>query len=187
MRWFAFAAAASLAVPVWAAQIPRPAPAMAVPFPDGKSTTLDAYKGKVLVIEFMLTTCPACQKASVALNQVYTELQPKGMAALGVAINPMANMLIPEYLQKFGIKFPIGFNENQDQVKDFLQHPMIQILRVPQIVFIDKKGVIRQQRGGAGDPDFFNNEENVIRTEVAKLLAEPSGAKSMPVSAARKK
>jgi hypothetical protein len=133
----------------------------------------------------MLTTCPACQKASVALNQVYTELQPKGMAALGVAINPMANMLIPEYLQKFGIKFQIGFNENQDQVKEFLQHPMIQILRVPQIVFIDRKGVIRQQRGGGGDPDFFNNEENIIRTEVEKLLTEPGAPKT--VSTARKK
>lgn len=166
------AAAAALTLPAWTAQIPRPVPAMTVPFPDGKTVTLESFKGKVLVIEVMLTTCPACQKASVALNQVYTELQPKGMAALGIAINPMANMLIPEYLQKFGVKFPIGFNENQDQIKEFLQHPMIQILRVPQLVFVDRKGVIRAQHGGAADPDFFNNEEGIIKSEVEKLLAE---------------
>jgi hypothetical protein len=62
---------------------------------------------------------------------------------------------------------------------------MIQILRVPQIVFIDRKGVIRQQRGGGSDPDFFNNEENIIRTEVEKLLTEPGAPKT--VSAAHKK
>lgn len=175
MRLLALAAAAAMTLPVWAAQIPRPAPKMTVPFPDGKSTTLEAYRGKVLVVEIMLTTCPACQKASLALNQVYTELQPKGMAAMGIAINPMANMLIPEYLQKFGVKFPIGFNENQDEVKDFLQHPMIQILRVPQLVFIDRKGVIRAQRGGGSDADFFTNEQGIIKAEVEKLLAEPAG------------
>lgn len=180
----ALAASFALTLPAWTAQIPRPTPPMTVPFPDGKSTTLEAYKGKVLVIEFMLTTCPACQKASVALNQVYSELQPKGMAALGVAINPMANMLIPEYLQKFGVKFPIGFKEKQEEVQEFLQIPMIQILRVPQIVIVDRKGVIRAQRGGGSDPDFFNNEESVIRTEVEKLLAEGQAPAAKAVSSA---
>jgi len=188
MRLLSFAAAAAaLTLPAWTAQIPRPAPAMTIPFPDGKSATLESYRGKVLVIEVMLTTCPACQRASLALNQVYSELQPKGMAVVGIAINPMANMLIPEYIQKFGVKFPIGFNENQDQIKDFLQHPMIQILRVPQLVFIDRKGVIRAQHGGASDPDFFTNEEGIIKSEVEKLLAEPAPKVMTSASTAKKK
>lgn len=186
MRLFSLlTAAAVLAIPAWTAQIPRPAPAMNIPLTNGTTVTLEQYKGKVVVLEFMLTTCPACQKASVALNKVYGELGAKGMQPIGIAINPMANMLIPDYLKKFSIDFPIGFNENQDQVKEFLQHPMIQILRVPQLVFIDKKGVIRAQHGGVDD--FFNNEEANIRAEVEKLLAEPGPAATKTVSSAKKK
>ena len=184
------AAVAAFSLPVLAAQIPRPANPISVPLPDGKVLTLDSFKGKVLVLEFMLTTCPACQKASVALSGVYSELHPKGMEALGVAINPMANMLIPEYIQKFGTKFPIGFKEDQEEVKAFLQHPVIQILRVPQLVFIDRKGVIRAQHGGATDPDFFNNEDGVIKMEVEKLLAEggaPPKTATAVKTAAKKK
>ncbi len=181
------AAAATLAIPAWTAQIPRPAPDMTVPLVNGTSLNLDQLKGKVIAIEFMLTTCPACQRASVSLNKVYQELAPKGFQAIGVAINPMAHMLIPDYLQRFQIKFPIGYNENQDQVKDFLQHPVIQIMKVPQMVFIDRKGLIRAQYSGL-DEFLQANEEANIRGEVEKLLGEPvASAKASPRTKAAKK
>jgi Peroxiredoxin len=165
------AVAFSLLLPAWAAEIPRPAPAMTIPLVNGTKISLDQYKGKVLAVEFLLTTCPACQRASQALNKVYNEYRSRGFEAVGVAINPMAHMLIPEYVERFKINFPIGYNENQDQVKGFLQHPVIQIMKVPQLVFIDRTGVIRAQYSGV-DP-FFSNEEANMRAQVEKLLSEP--------------
>jgi len=44
-------------------------------------------------------------------------------------------------------------------------------MKVPQLVFIDRTGVIRAQYSGV-DP-FFSNEEANMRAEVEKLLSEP--------------
>ena len=50
---------------------------------------------------------------------------------------------------------------------------------VPQMVFIDRKGVIRGQYGGT-DAFLGDQQEANMRGMVEKLLAEPGGAK--PVS-----
>lgn len=169
----ALAAFGLIAMPSFGADIPRPAPALSMMTPNGSRIQLDQYKGKVVALEVMITTCPACQHASQVLNKIYTEYKDKGFQAVGVAINPMAHMLVEDFQKKFGVTFPIG-HESAETVKAFLQHPIVEIFRVPQLVFIDKNGVIRGQYNGT-DP-FFNDEEKNIRAEVEKLLKEPARA-----------
>ncbi|MDX2153571.1 MAG: TlpA disulfide reductase family protein [Bryobacteraceae bacterium] len=176
------------AVSLAAATIPRPVPSMSVPLINGESIQLAGLKGKVVAVEFLLTTCPACQRCSATLNRVYKDLGPKGFQVVGVATNPMAHMLVSDYVKKFGLTFPVGYNENQDQVKEFLQHPVIQIMKVPQLVFIDKQGQIRAQYSGIDE--FFVNEEANMRAMVEKLLAEPDpkpAAAGKKTAAAKKK
>jgi hypothetical protein len=59
---------------------------------------------------------------------------------------------------------------NRNAVIDFLQHPVMLQLYMPQLVLIDRKGVIRAQHGGTDD--FFKNEDQNIRDLVTKLLKE---------------
>lgn len=58
----------------------------------------------------------------------------------------------------------------------FLQHSyMAPNFYVPQMVFIDKKGVIRGQYGGT-DPFLGQNHEANMRGMIEKLLAEGGGS-----------
>jgi hypothetical protein len=60
---------------------------------------------------------------------------------------------------------------------------------VPQIVFVDKMGVVRAQYSGH-DAFVSNNEEQNIRNLALKLLAEPGGSKpsgSKPSNVSKRK
>jgi peroxiredoxin len=152
-----------------AAVVPRPAPGLAFRLANGSAIDLSSYRGKVVVLEFLLTTCPHCQRCSSIMQKMQTEFGPKGLQCLGVAINDMSHMLIEEYSKKLGLTFPVGYSTHNVAV-EFMQHPIMQTFYMPQLAFIDRKGVIRFQHGG-NDP-FFQNEEANMRKEIEQLIAE---------------
>jgi len=165
-----------------AAVLPRPAPALAFRLADGKAVDLSNYKGKVVLLEFLLTTCPHCQRCSAIMQKMQGEFGAKGLQCLGVAINEMSHMLITEYAKKLNLTYPVGYSTNS-VATEFMQHPIMQTFYMPQLAFIDRKGVIRFQHGG-NDP-FFQNEEANMRKEIEQLIAE--GAPAATKKAAPKK
>ncbi len=160
-----------------AAQIPRPAPELALKLVNGQQLLLSKFKGKVIAVEFLQTTCPHCQKASAVMEKLYREYGPKGFQPVGAAFNDMAALLVPDYVAQLGLTFPVGIAP-RDEVLSYIQHPMNEILYVPQLVFIDRNFVIRAQYGGI-ETKFFDNEETNMRNEIETLLKE--GPKRAPV------
>jgi peroxiredoxin len=159
-----------LVAPLVAAEIPRPAPEFVIRLVNGQQLLLSQYRGKVVALEFLYTTCPHCQDCSAVLNRLFKEYQPRGLQVLGVAFNDMATLLVPDYISQLQLSFPVGVGL-RDESLSFLQHPPMEILYVPQLVFIDRKGVIRAQYRGRDD--FFQNEETNMRAQIESLLKEP--------------
>jgi peroxiredoxin len=162
-----------------AADIPRPAPAATFRTTSGTPINLADYKGKVVALEFLITTCPACQRCSGMLQRMQQEYGPRGFQAIGVATNDMAHMLVDDYRKQLGLTFPLGFAP-RDKAHEFLQIPLMLIMYVPQLVFIDREGVIRAQHGG--QDKFFSNEEANMRSQIEALLgaAKPAARKKGP-------
>ncbi len=182
MRRFAAAAVcAALNVSLsWSAIVPRPSPELTIKLAGGGQIQLSLFRGKVVALEFLLTHCPHCQRASQTMDKLFKEYGAKGFQPLGVAINQPADKLVPEYIRQFGLTYPVGFATN-DAAVNYLQHPIMTTMMMPQLVFIDRKGVIRAQYPGTDA--FFQDEEKNIRAMVVSLLKE-SGAKR-PVRAAK--
>ena len=158
------------------AEVPRPAPEFVIKLTNGQQLLLTSYRGKVVALEFLLTTCPACKVCSSVLNKLYKEYGPRGFQPLGVAFNPMAGMFVPDYVKEQKLDFPVGVAE-REPVLNFLQYSPIERMLVPQLVFIDRQGMIRAQH--PGDSPFFQDEENNMRAQVEALLKE-SAAKKAP-------
>lgn len=156
----------SLGVPVWAANIPRPAPDLTIKLTGGKTAQLSEYKGKVVALEFLLTTCSHCQSSSRKLNRLQQEYGSKDFQAVGVAVNPMSHMLVPDYVKDFQLTFPVGYDV-PETAHSFLEHPTTLRLLMPQLVLIDRAGKIRFQHTG-------DLEESQMRSEIEKLLKEPN-------------
>jgi peroxiredoxin len=161
------------------ADIPRPVPATTFPMLGGGVIDFSKYRGKVLAVEFLSTTCPHCQKCSAILQKMYQEYGPKGFQPIGIATNEMAHMLIPDYVKKLNLTFPVGFAQHTVAV-EFLQHPPMLTFYVPHLVFIDRKGVIRAQYPGSDK--FYENEEANIRKEIEALLKESAAAPAKPAA-----
>lgn len=186
----ALAVAASVAA---GADVPRKSPELAFNFPDGKPGLLSQYRGKLVAVEFMLTTCPHCQKASAVLEKMYKEFGARGFLPIGLAIDfpqpgVSVSQRVAEYKRNFGITYPMGYVSN-DGAMAYLQHPIMVRMLVPSMVFVDRNGVIQAQYPG-GDAFFDESKEEVnMRAEIEKLLKEGSAAKKGPAqkAAAKKK
>lgn len=164
------------------AEVPRPAPEFVIKLPSGQQLLLSYYRGQVVALEFLLTTCPHCKTCSSLMDQLYKEYGAKGFQPLGVAFNPMAGLLVPDYVKELRLRFPVGAGE-REPVLSFLQHSPIERMLVPQLVFIDRQGVIRAQH--SADSPFFQDEEKNMRAQIEALLKEPGGRK-VPAAKPRK-
>jgi thiol-disulfide isomerase/thioredoxin len=153
-----------------AARLPRPSPEFAIQMPEGGTLLLSQFKGKVVVVEFLITTCPHCQRASQLLERLQKEFGPKGFQPVGVAINDMAKMLVPDYKKNFGVTFPVGYSL-RDPVYNYLEKSPMYQLYMPTVVGLDRKFQIRYQHSGE-DQEFWKDEEKNMRAMMTALLAD---------------
>ena len=164
-------ALALLAVPVltFAAEphLPRKAPEFAIQMPDGPQVLLSSFKGNVVVMALMYTTCPHCQHTAGVLAKVNTEYAGRGVQVLGVTFDNGAAFRVQQFNKMFGVNFPTGYS-TEAVVRPFIGLGATDPYFVPMLVFIDKAGMIRSQY--IGDENFLNNQEVNIRAEIDKLL-----------------
>ena len=162
----------------------RKSPELAIGLNNGSQVLLSQYRGQVVVVAFMLTYCPHCQKTIGILSQMQNEYGPRGFQVLASAIEDNAKAAVPDFIKRFNPPFPVGFNNHQT-AQEFLQHPSFQRFIMPQLVFVDRTGTIRAQY--AGDDPFFTEDVQVrnIRGKIEELLQE--GTAPQKKGPARKK
>jgi peroxiredoxin len=154
------------------AEIPRQSPDFPIELTNGKTVKVSDYRGKVLCLGLILTTCPHCQKTTQLLEGMYSELAPKGLAVVEAALNQ--NPDVPNFISQFKVPWPVG-TAGVMAALDYIQWPKDKRPLVPFIVFIDRQGVIRAQYTGADEAFFDANQEQHLRDEIQKLLNEGAG------------
>ena len=158
--------------------VPRKSPEFTITEAPNKEVLLSSYRGKVVVLAFVHTTCIHCQQFSALLTKLHHELGPKGFQPIDVAWNQGAQALVPGFVKQIGIDFPVGYSD-WDPIMSYLGFSVMDRPVVPLIVVIDKKGQIRAQSPPQGDPNL--QDEAKLKAMIESLLAEGS------VSAAKKK
>ena len=84
MRVLAAAAFVALTVSAFATPpVPRKSPEFTVTEPSGKHTLLSSLRGKIVVMPFMFTTCPHCQRDAQMLTQLQKEFAGRGVVMHG--------------------------------------------------------------------------------------------------------
>jgi thiol-disulfide isomerase/thioredoxin len=174
-----------------AAPVPRPTKEFTITLPSGQQKLLSSYRGKVVMMACMFTTCPHCQALSKIITKLQTELGPKGFQAVGAVFNDEVNtpnaamnaQVTGAFASEFAQGFPVGYAK-RESVMSYLSLSDVERWVVPQIVIIDRKGVIRAQSAAAGTSDL--QTEAYLRKYLGELLSEGGPAKSAPKSPAKK-
>src|SRR3974377_2117762 len=164
-----------------AAPVPRKAPELAVMLNSKEQLLLSSFRGKVVALEFVLTTCPHLQHSAGIIERMYKEFGPRGFQPLSAAINDNAQELVPEFIMKLGLTYPVGVTP-REMAYDFLEYnpnaPGATNLLLPQLVFIDRKGIIRAYY--PGDDNFFKEPaaETNMRNQIEALLKDNGTTKT---------
>ena len=157
--------------------VPHKAGEFTIVEPNGKQALLSSYKGKVVVLAFIHTTCPHCQAFMQTCAKLHTDMSPKGLQVLAVAFNDNAAMLVNSFVQQYKIPFPVGYS-NFDAVQSYLGFSIMDRWVVPQVLVIDRKGMVQAQSEVGGTPNL--QDEQYLRTLLDKLLKEGETAKKAP-------
>jgi peroxiredoxin len=150
----------------------RKAPEFTLTDASGKETLLSSYRGKVVVIAFVYTTCPHCQAFSMVLEKLYKELGPRGFQPIDVAWNENAKVLIDGFAHQYGVTFPMYWS-SYDPIMSYMKFSVMDRPVVPLEVVIDRKFNIRAQSPPQGDSNL--QDETKLRALIEELLKEPAG------------
>lgn len=101
----------------------------------GGTVSLASLRGKVVLIEFWSTWCGSCVVSLKKLKKVYFNLKKKGFRVVALARNSLADT--KKKVAGLGLPFIIGSDPKARIAKSY------HLAKVPSLVLIDRKGVIR--------------------------------------------
>ena len=155
--------------------VPRKSPEFTVTDPSGKQVLLSSLRGKIVVMPFMFTTCPHCQREAQMLTTLQKEFGGRGVVMLGTVFNDANAAMATQFVREFNIGFPVGY-ASRDQVISYLGLSVLDRWVVPQVVIVDKKGNIVAQSAATGTPEL--QDEAYLRNFLDKLVKESSTSSS---------
>ena len=139
----------------------RPAAAFTLTSFDGAPVTLDALRGKVVVLNFWASWCyPACYEEAPVLERAWRAYRDRGVVVLGEDIQDK-DEAGRKFIRDFSLTFP---NAPDPAGKVSIDYG---VYGVPETFFIDRQGRIRRKYVGAVT-------EQVFRDTTEALLAEPA-------------
>jgi peroxiredoxin len=160
-----FFLAAALGLSAGSEVIPHKSPELAFKIPGQGDRLLTQYRGKVVALEFILTTCPHCQAASQVMNRMQERYGSKGFEAVDVAIDPNADLKVENFAKEHHVNFPVGWTSLEQMMAymGFTERPV-----VPQLSLIDRDGNIHYATPRLGDGESM--KEDVIEKRIEELL-----------------
>jgi thiol-disulfide isomerase/thioredoxin len=148
----------------------RKAPELSFSLPGKGQQLLSQYRGKVVALEFIFTTCPHCQAASKYMAKLQSEFGAKGLQVIDIAVNANADLLVENFAKDFQVNFPVGWT-NSEQMQSFMGFASQRYV-VPQLALIDRKGNIHWQTPATTDDGNWEKimNQDAIRQHIEELL-----------------
>jgi peroxiredoxin len=154
----------------------RRAPGFSLPDLHMKQHDLQDYRGKVVVIDIILTTCPHCIQLAGILEKVEAKYGDK-IAVLSIVNPPDNQSSVARFAADHGVTAPVLFDCGQVSVAYLKATPQNPKVNVPHLFLIDGEGMIRNDFGYEFDTrNIF--EGDGLNLEIDRLLAGPTPAKA---------
>jgi peroxiredoxin len=164
--------------------IPRKSPEFTIHEPTGKDLLLSSFKGKVVMIEFFFLRSAKCLNLAQTMNKLNADLGGRGFQPVAVAFSAPGSEangpLVGYTAENLKLTYPVGY-ANKNEVDQYLSREGTETLRIPQVVIIDRAGMIRAQSGGRNG-NVQLEDESYLRALLDGLLKE-----NPPPAAAPKK
>lgn len=137
---------------------------------DGKKQSLNAWRGKVIVLNFWATWCPPCREEIPLFIALQNKHPADNLQIIGVAIDNKTAVML--YRQSAGINYPILIGN--DDTMDLLTRYGNRMGSLPYTVIIDRSGSIAVRKLGAFSKIELNSLIEPLLTPVQPLSQQSS-------------
>lgn len=103
-------------------------------------------RGKVVIIDFMQTTCPHCQKFTAILEQAKAKYKDK-ISILSIVTNPDNGQTMQKYATDYRLTSPILWDSGQVMASYMKLSPQNPSMNFPHVFIIDPNGMIKFDYG----------------------------------------
>ena len=94
------------------------APSFVLPDQNGRTHTLEAYRGQKVVLYFYpKDNTPGCTKQACAFGELYPQFTEKGAMVLGVSKDSVASH--KKFAEKYGLPFPLLSDEGLEAIRAY--------------------------------------------------------------------
>lgn len=127
------------------------APSLELPSVAGGTVSLEALRGKVVLLNIWATWCPPCVKEMPSMQRIYEEHRERGLEILAVAVDDEPGVrqpdgriegLVSEFVDRFGLTFPVVVDPTGETERRF------DTQYLPTTFLIDREGRIRAREVG---------------------------------------
>jgi cytochrome c biogenesis protein CcmG, thiol:disulfide interchange protein DsbE len=126
----------------------------------GKSVTVGALAGKVVVVDFWASWCAPCKQELPLLDKLYKKYQAQGLVVIGVSVDKdVAN--VRKFLGAMPLSFPIVHDADHGIASRYAPPKM------PSSYIVDRKGIVRFVQQG-----FHADDAGEIEAQIKSLLAK---------------
>lgn len=144
-------------------EIGKRAPDFILPTTDGKNLTLSSFRGKIVMVNFWLRSCPACVREMPLMQSFFEKLAGDGVVILAINAGESAGD-VQSFAQRWRITFPVLLDSQRKVTDDYKISP------IPATFFIDSQGIIK---GIKNEPfsdldDIGNSINSALKPVVSK-------------------
>jgi peroxiredoxin len=156
-------------LPVAFGIVPRPLADIPIPMADSKKISLRQYRGKVLLVTLISTSCSDCIKTIDVLNGIQKDFGKRGFQVVGIAIEDGAANNVRAFVARYRPSFPVGYLDRDTAIKFLDISPSTRPF-VPILMYVDGKGTVRFQY--YGNDAFVKQGERAIRAVADGLIKQ---------------
>jgi peroxiredoxin len=115
---------------------------------EGRPVNLSGYKGKVVLLDFWATWCPACQSEIPWYVEFGKKYQDKGLVVIGVSMDKDGLKVVQPYMEKKQMDYRVVLGDDS-------LVPSFGLKTIPVTMLIDREGKIAVAHAGVVDKDNF--------------------------------
>src|ERR1035441_8630577 len=147
----------------------RRAPGFCLIDANGQWQDLADYRGKIVLVEFMQTTCPHCAAFSTVLNGLKLKYSDK-LAILAIANPPVDSpQTMAQFVKEHKLTYPLLLDQGQVAYA-YVRSPSFDL---PGVYLIDANGMIRNSwQNGVLTKDIFEGNGLSRRSEERRVGEE---------------
>jgi peroxiredoxin len=144
----------------------RRAPGFSLPDTHFSRYDLQDYRGKWVLIDFMLTNCPHCAELAKTLESVKQKFGAR-VTILEVVVPPDTQTTVAKYIAEHHVTVPVLFDQGQMAASYFNATPQKPSFDTPHLFVVDPKGQIvrdfgHEDAGIIEGPQLFKELDTLI-------------------------